>query len=133
MARNVQLERIKLEKFDRDILKYPNFKEQFELYVNLLCLPSQLPLILRSHLDEEVKEEVDNVDENLETLWQRLDKKYSNCGKLVDTILADLSKLPKGDGKQTSQMIKTVEKAFQDLSRLGHGNGMQNGPILFLI
>ena len=73
-------------------------------------------------MEEEVKEEVDNVDDNLETLWQRLDKRYGNCGKLVDTILADLSKLPKGDGKQTLLMIKTVEKAFRDLSKLRRGN-----------
>ena len=79
---NLQLERIKLEKFDGDIRNYPKFKEQFELYVRPLCLKSQLPFVLRSHLNEEVKDEVDNLDDNLETLWQRLDKKYGNCGSL---------------------------------------------------
>ena len=29
----IQLERIKLDKFNGDIRKYPKFKEQFELYV----------------------------------------------------------------------------------------------------
>ena len=73
------------------------------------------------------------MDDNLETLWQMLDKKYGNCGKLVDAILADLSKIPKGDGKQTLEMIKTVEKAYRDLSRMGRGNEMQNGTIIAMI
>ena len=73
------------------------------------------------------------MDDNLETLWQRLDKKYGNCGKLVDAILNDLSKIPKGDGKQTLEMIKTVEKAYRDLSRMGRGNEMQNGTIIAMI
>ena len=70
--------------------------------------PVPAVFILRSYLNDDVKEEVDNLDDNLETLWQRLDKKYGNCGKLVDAILSDLSTIPKGDGKQTLEMIKTV-------------------------
>ena len=33
-SNTVQLERIKLDKFDGDIRKYPKFREQFELYVS---------------------------------------------------------------------------------------------------
>ena len=78
----MQLERIKLEKFNGDIRKYPKFKEQFELYIKPLCSSAQLPFVLKSHLIEEVREEVDNVDDDLGTLWSRLDKRYGNCGKL---------------------------------------------------
>ena len=130
---NVQLERIKLEQFNGDIRKYPKFKEQFELYVKPLCRASQLPFILRSYLTDDVKEEVDNLDDNLDTLWRRLDKKYGNCGKLVDAILADLSRIPKGDGKQTLQLIKTVERAYRDLARMGRSSEMQNGTIIAMI
>ena len=90
----VQLERIKLDKFDGDIRKYPKFREQFECYVKPLCTSSQLPFVLRSHLSDTVRAEVDNTDDNLETLWTRLDKKYGNRSKQLDAILADIQKAP---------------------------------------
>ena len=129
----LQLERIKLEKFNGDIRKYPKFKEQFELYIKPICTASQLPFILKSHLSEEVQEEVDNIDDNLDTLWARLDKKYGNRSKLVDTILADIAKAPRGDSRNTLAMIKVVEKAYRDLTRMGRRSEMENGTILSMI
>ena len=133
MSNPIQLERIKWDKFNGDIRKYPKFKEQFELYVKPLCTEMQLPFILKSHLVEQVKDEVDNVDDNMETLWERLDKKYGNCGKLVDTILADIAKAPRGDGRSTLSMINIVEKAYRDLSRMGKESEMKNGTIISMI
>jgi hypothetical protein len=133
MSNPIQLERIKLDKFNGDIRKYPKFKEQFELYVKPLCTEAQLPFVLKSHLVEEVKDEVDNVDDNMETLWERLDKRYGNCGKLVDVILADIARAPKGDGRSTLTMINTVEKAYRDLSRMGKESEMKNGTIISMI
>ena len=130
----VQLERIKLEKFNGDIRRYPKFKEQFELYVKPLCTQTQLPFVpLRSHLMENVQEEVDNVDDDLNTLWERLDKKFGNNSRLIDVILADISKAPKGDSKNTLIMINTVEKDYRDLSRMNKESEMKNGTILSMI
>ena len=53
---NVQLQRINLEQFNGDIRKYSKLKEQFELSVKPLCCASQLPFILRSYLNDSVKE-----------------------------------------------------------------------------
>ena len=53
---SVQLDRLKLDKFEGDIRKYPKFREQFDLYIKPLCSPSQIPLVLRSHLSDKVKE-----------------------------------------------------------------------------
>ena len=132
-ASSVQLERVKLEHFDGDIRKYPKFREQFELYVKPLCKSSQLPFVLRSHLSDSVREEVDNIDDNLETLWTRLDKKYGNRGKQLDAILSDIAKAPRGDGKSTLQMIMIVEKANRDLKRMGCESEMYNGTVLAMI
>ena len=116
-----------------DIRKYPKFREQFELYVKPLCTTPQLPFVLRSHLSDSVREEVDNIDDNLETLWARLDKKYGNKGKQLDAILADIAKAPRGDGKSTLQMIMIVEKANRDLKRMGYESEMHNGTVLAMI
>ena len=129
----IQLERIKLEQFDGDIRKYPKFKEQFERYVKPLCSESQLPFVLKSHLVEKVKEEVDNADDDMNTLWCRLDKRYGNCGKLIDTILSDIAKAPKGDDRSTLTMINVVEKAYRDLSRMGKESELRNGTIISMI
>ena len=110
-----------MEKFDGDIRKYPKFKKQFERYVKPLCSESQLPFVLKSHLDEKVKEEVDNADDDMSTLWCRLDKRYGNCGKLIDTILSDIAKAPKGDARSTLAMINVIEKAHRDLIKTGEG------------
>ena len=129
----LQLERIKLSKFNGDIRKYPKFREQFELYVKPMCAISQLPFLLRSHLENDVQEEVENVEDNMEALWRRLDIKYGNRSKYVDTILADIAKAPRGDGKTTLQLIKTVEKAHRDLTRIQAAEEMHNGTIISMI
>ena len=69
----------------------------------------------------------------METLWERLNLKYGNRGKLIDSILADISRAPKGDGKCTMLLIKTVERAHRDLTRMGDTCEMYNGTILSLI
>ena len=130
---SLQLERIKIEKFNGDMRKYPQFREQFELYVKPLCATVQLPLILRSHLEIEIREEVENVEDNMEALWRRLDLKYGNRSKYVDIILADIAKAPRGDGKTTLQLIKTVERAHRDLERIQAAEEMHNGTIISMI
>ena len=48
-------------------------------------------------------------------------------------ILADISRLPKGDGKTTLIMINTVEKAHRDLTRMHRASEMENGTIISMI
>jgi hypothetical protein len=84
---SIQLERMKVQKYDGDIRKYPKFKEEFMLYVKPLCQASQLSFVLKSHLLEEVKEDLDNVNDEFDILWERLDAKY-------------------GDGKNTLHWLK---------------------------
>ena len=60
-----------------------------------------------------MKEEVENVEDNVMLLWQRLDAKYGNVKKYVDLVLTDLSKVSKGDGSATLVMINTVEKSYR--------------------
>ena len=129
----IQLERIKIDKFQGNIRKYPKFKVEFEKYVKPLCQEAQLPFILKAHLSEEVKEEIDDLDDDIATLWKRLDHKYGNQSKQIEMILADISRLPKGDGKTTLIMINTVEKAHRDLTRMHRASEMENGTIISMI
>ena len=132
-AATLQLERLKLEKFNGDLRKYPVFREGFMKHIAPMCQKSQIAFVLRAHLEETVKEEVANVEDDLTLLWQRLDAKYGNLQKYTDTILADLSKISQGGSKAALHLIKTVEKAYQDLKRIGLEHEMSNSYIISVI
>ena len=129
----IQFERVKLDKFCGDSRKYPGWKERTEFYIENRCPKSEQAFILRSLLEPIVKEEVENVEDNVMLLWQRLDAKYGNVRKYVDLVLADLSKVSKGDGSATLLMINTVEKSYRDLARIGAEWEMSNAYIIALI
>lgn len=130
---HLQLERLKLEKFDGELRKYPSFKERFNLYIKPICPKSQLPFILRSHLESKVREEVENVDDDMTCLWARLDLKYANHTKFVDIVLSDLERTNKGDAKAALHLINIVEKAYNDLKKIGAAQEMANATVISMI
>ena len=130
---HLQLERLKLEKFDGDLRNYPSFKERFSLYIEPMCPVAQLPFILRQHLETKVREEVENVEDDMTCLWQRLDLKYANHTKFVDIVLSDLENTFKGDAKSALKLINTVEKAYNDLHKIGAEKEMANATVIAMI
>jgi hypothetical protein len=129
----VQLERLKLDKFNGDLRKYPAFRDGFMKHVAPMCQDSRKAFVLRAHLEEAVKEEVANIDNDLTLMWKRLDAKYGNLRKYTDTILADLSKISQGGSKAALHLINTVERAYQDLKRIGLETEMSNSYIISVI
>jgi hypothetical protein len=126
----IQLERLKLEKFNGEVRLYPHFKERFNLYIVPMCPKSQLPFVLRNHLEPAVRDEVDNVEDDMALLWARLDSKYGKYSRYVEVVMEDLAKTTKGDAKATLRLINTVEKAKRDLDRIGAGQEMNNSFII---
>ena len=135
-ARNhIQLERLKLKQFTGDIRKYPRFKSEFCNHIRPVCNPEQVAFILKSYLSETVREDVENIDEDCDAVWDRLDKKYGNQGRLIDTILSDVKHIPhcSEDDRATLQMIKIVERAHNDLKMIGEESEMNNSTIVSII
>ena len=130
---HLQLERLKLEKFDGNLRNYPGFKERFNLYIKPICPMSQLPFILRQHLETHVREEVENVKDDMACLWERLDLKYANHTKFIGIILSDLESTNKGDAKAALKLINTVEKAYNDLKKIGAAQEMANATVIAMI
>ena len=126
----IPLGRVNLEKFDGDIRKYPTFKESFINNILPLCPKAQCAFYLRNHLEQIVKEEVANVEDDINLLWERLDSKYAKYSRYVEVVLEDLAKTTKGDAKATLRLINTVEKAKRDLDRIGAGQEMCNSFII---
>ena len=133
---SIQLERMKFSKFEGDIRKYPKFKEDFHLHIQPICSSSQLPFILKSYLSETIQDEVDNVGNDYEAIWTRLDTKFGDKGRLIDTVMADIKNLHEcsdKDDEGTLRLINIVEKAHRDLIRMREEHQMNNATIISLI
>ena len=71
--------------------------------------------------------------EEPEQIWKRLDQKYGNRRKLVDTILHDIKQLKLCNDEQPSKtliMIEVLEKAHRDLKILGKEQEICNATII---
>ena len=87
MKRGIKVKDVKFESFDGNIRRYPRFKEQFLKYVKPRYEATEEAFILRSHLTENIRDEVDNLGEEADALWRRLDQKYGDVGKIVESIV----------------------------------------------
>ena len=113
----------------------PEFKETFTKHVEPQYSADKLAFVLRNHLVESVREEVANVGDNYGKLWERLDQKYGNVGKLIDAILFQIKNLPSEstNSRATLDMINVVEKAYRDLQHLNQETEMHNATTISMI
>ena len=78
-----------------------------------------------------VCEDVENVDSDVESMWRRLDEKYGDQQKLVDSIMNDVAKLTTSNTDESAlKMIHTIQRAHQDLKRLNQEAELYNATIL---
>ena len=77
----LQLEKAKMPSFHGDIRDYPRFKSDFTKHVLRATSEMNAPYVLRSCLSSELLECVKSVDDNLEEMWVRLDRKYGDPTK----------------------------------------------------
>ena len=131
----VKLERMKFSVFDGNLRKYPKFKEDFNIHIKPMCDPTQIPFVLKSYLSEELKEDVECLGENITEIWERLDRRFGNESRLVDTILADIKAIQicGNDDNLTLSMIKTMERCYADLKAMGRELEMNNTTIISTI
>ena len=132
---SIKIEHLKFKSFDGDLRNFPRFKEEFNNHIKPMCSETQLPLVLKSYLVETVREDVENIGDNMADLWERLDKKYGDQGRLIDTILAEVKGIPscKNDDQATLNMVKVVERAHCDLKRMGKEAEMDNTTIISML
>ena len=104
-------------------------------YVVPLCTRSQLPFVLKSHLCDSVRTDVELFDHDIDAMWKRLDLKYGNTGKLIDAILADLKKLPNCNviTDSTLDFIKLIETAYYKLSAINSLPELMNSMVFSAI
>ena len=128
----IKLEPLKFSSFDGNIRKYPKFRFEFKNYIEPMCNAAQLPIVLKSYLSSTVREDIEQVDDDIDSMWARLDQKYGDRQKLIDNILLDISSLEASSNSDESalEMINTIERAHQDLVRMKEESEMNNSTIL---
>ncbi len=124
----LKMQKIDFDQFKGDMRGYPNWKTQFKAHISPKYLEEEQILVLKSHLADEVKEDIRNFSK-VEEIWEYLDNKYGNSRKIIDMVMNDITKLTKcSDEKQTEivAFINTIEKASRDLGILKLDDQLNN-------
>ena len=98
--------------------------------------PHEEAFVLKSYLATDIKEDVDNLGDDATEIWRRLDRKYNDKSKMVDSIMAEIKQLTASaneDPTETLHMIKVIERAHRDLKSLGLEKKISNSTIVSMI
>ena len=132
---SVKFEKIRFEQFDGDIRKYSRFKEEFQKHVKTAYDKDEEAFVLKSHLAPHGREEVEACGDETSAIWERLDTKYGDEGKLVDLIISEIDHICV-IGTRNENMLRfvdIVEKGYRDLKRLSKESELNNSTIVALI
>lgn len=129
----ISLERIKFDIFDGNIRNYPIFKSEFLKHIKPLHHPHEEAVVLKSYIAVDIRKDVENID-SIEEIWKRLDKRYGDEGKLIDSIMFDIKRLKVCRNiEDTLILIETLEKAHRDLQILGMEKEISNSTIVSMV
>ena len=119
-----------------DIRKYPCFRKEFKKHIEPQYSKEEEAFVLKSYLALEIREDVSTLGDDAEQIWKRLDRKYGDECRLVDSILSDVKKIPICDDdfpRVVLDMITIIEKAYRDLCYLSMEQEISNSAIVSLI
>ena len=123
----LRLEKVKVPLFTEEKRDYPWFKTDFEKQVMPTINEENAPYILRSCLSKEPADVVKRVDDDLDTMWKRLDEKCRDPAKVVDVIMnaiQDTRNLKDGENKKIRRIYQHCRRRLQRLKeiRIRKGN-----------
>ena len=127
-------ERMKFPPFNGNIRKYAKWKEEFETHIKPSCTEAQIAFVLKSHLCEGLREEMDALGGTETEIWERLDERFGNKSRLIDTILAEVRAIEHcDDDSLTLKMIRTIERCSSELKAMKRDEEMNNTTIISMI
>ena len=135
-SHKLEIKKLDFDSFDGDIRRYPRFKEQFIKHVKRNYRAEEEAFVLRSFLSKDIKDEIDNLGKDAKKMWERLDHKYGDVGKLIDAILSDFKTIRKCDNSNpmhTVKLINVIERAHRDLLYLDKVGEINNATIIGII
>ena len=132
----LKLQPMPLPKFDGDIREYPRFRKDFQGQVVPSISESQQSYVLKSCFSGVPLDIVKKLDDNIDEKWFRLDDKYGEPTRVIDSIMREIKKLKPGRDGETMKFIlfvDTVERAFRDLESLGLEREVSNASTVSMI
>ena len=132
---NVRLEKLKFQTFSGDIRKYPKFKEEFLQHIKPNYNLNEEAFVLKHYLSDDIVSDVENLGDDAELIWERLDSKFGDKNRLVDAIMTEFKSLKRTNNNPSAiiNMINTVEKAYRDLKMMGKESEINNSTIVSII
>ena len=121
-GQEIKLPRIPLPVFDGNVKDFPRFKADFTKYVRPRLNKSIVAYVLKSCLTGQPLEVVKNLADEEEVIWSRLDEKYGQPSKLLDSVLFELrsmTQLKDNDTNGIEKLAALIESAQTDLQRVG--------------
>lgn len=118
---------IEFPTFDGDILKYASFKTNFNRLAEECNLGiAHRYLTLRSSLSEKVLRtvaKIDDVPENYDAVWKKLDERFYNRRLILSNIVAQLFDAPQtipGDSESYTELLDCISAFEINLKFLGY-------------
>ena len=119
---SLQLQKIKLPRFEGEIRAYPQFKRDFEKQIMPHLQSDDASYVLRSCLGSDPATTVESIDDDISEMWKRLDEKYGDPTKVTDIIIDEIRRtriIREGEEKRFVEFVEIVEDGYRDLKRLG--------------
>ena len=132
---NLKLEKLRFQEFDGSLGKYPMFKQDFIKLIKPNYRETEEAFARHSY-SPSVREEVEHLDDDCESIWQRLDEKYGNESKLIDLLMHDMKRLRinRDDyNVDALKLINTVEKAHCDLKAMDREGEISNAAVVAML
>ena len=68
----------------------PGSKWSLRKHIKPLHQPHEEALVLRTYLSNTIRDEIDSLGDDAGEIWKKLESKYCDEGKLIDSILSEI-------------------------------------------
>ena len=133
---NVKMEKMPLPKFTGEPRFYHRFKKDFLDLVRPNLNDREAAFTFRKCLGENVEVILGSGDFTVEQMIERLDEKFGEPSKIIDSIIGDIKKfkvIDLDDSKRLIDLINIIERAFYDLQSLKMEQEISNCNVVSLI
>lgn len=127
----VKLKKFEPPKFEGNLRDYPTFKEDYRNLVTSVYGTD--PYALKMCLGGEALQAIKGSEGDYDEMFQRLDDKFGNSRKIVDSVVSDLKSLKKisdGDAKGFIKMVDQVEQCWLDLKKVNLSNELNTANVV---
>ena len=118
-------------KFDGQIRLYPTFKKDFERL--MIKNYGEDPYVLKQCLSGEALKVAHGVNDDFNNMMDRLDDKFGNVTKVVDSVLCEIRALkpvPEGNNRKFVELTNVVERGWLDMCKLDLKSEMNNTTVI---